>query len=279
MSTRNLILNADCRKCPVAAMLLSMLLFAFASHAKAGGISWHHWDADVFAGAKASNKMLMINVGYEGCTACRYMDENTFRDDNVIALLNEHFVSIQVDSEARPDIGERYSDWAWPATAFLHPDGTQIFALRGSRKADKFAAILENLVKRHVAGTLKTDQRAPYGSPTEPHKGSLVDIQRQVRAQLDRSFDVERGGWGKGAKILEYPGPVLQLFMRGYLYDEANLTARGLLTTRGFAQQTDPIWGGVFYASINSWTKNDIEESTINPIQSCPSFPQPLELP
>ena len=46
----------------------------------------------------------------------------TIADADVIRLTNEHFIAIQVDSEARPDIGEPYSDWAWPATIFMPPD-------------------------------------------------------------------------------------------------------------------------------------------------------------
>lgn len=242
--------------------LLSLMILNTQSFAASEQINWRHWEPEVFAQASAAKKMLMVNVGYEGCTACRYMDENTFKDRKVIDLLNEHFISIQVDSEARPDIGERYSDWAWPATAFLHPDGTQIFALRGSRRAEKFLPILNNLITRHANGTLKTDDRAPYGAVSKPTQEPLQEIRRQVRSQLDRSFDDQRGGWGTGAKVLEYPGPTLQLFMRGYFYEDKQSAARALKTARGFSLQTDKVWGGVFYASVKSWT-NTIKEKRL----------------
>ncbi|MEM7468334.1 MAG: DUF255 domain-containing protein, partial [Pseudomonadota bacterium] len=235
---------------------------ANAATANSGAISWHHWSAEPFESAKELNKLIIVNVGYEGCTACRYMDENTFRDPRVIELLEKNFVSIQVDSEARPDIGERYSDWAWPATAFLHPDGRQIFAIRGSRRAAKFATMLENLIARQKSGQLQVDGRAPYGSPDDPVTEPLVEILAQVRRQLDRSFDDKRGGWGSNVKILEYPGPTLQLFMRAHLYADDQARSRALLTTAGFTQQTDSVWGGFFYASINSWT-NTIKEKLL----------------
>ena len=43
-----------------------------------------------------------------------------FANSVVIDLVNDNFVAIQVDSEDRPDIGERYSDWTWPANAFMN---------------------------------------------------------------------------------------------------------------------------------------------------------------
>lgn len=88
----------------------------------------------------------MINVGHEGYIACRWMEERTFENPDVIKILNQHFVSIQVDSEARPDIGERYSDWAWPATAFMTPAGEQVLAIRGSRGPEKFLTIVNKLI-------------------------------------------------------------------------------------------------------------------------------------
>ena len=215
-------------------------------------VQWRHWEAAAFNEAKEANLPIMVAVGHEGCTACRMMEQNTFSNAGVIALLNEHFVPIQVDCEARPDIGERYSDWAWPARAFLKPDGTQVFAIRGSRRPDDFTKLLNRVIERHRAGELKTDHLAPYGAPTAVQDGPLADIRAQVREQLDDSFDQKRGGWGS-AKVLEYAEPTLQLFRRGHLYADETSTQRAALTANGFFQQTDPVWGGMFYASFGRW--------------------------
>ena len=234
---------------------LSILIFALgftATCIAADRVQWRHWEASAFNEARSANLPIMVAVGHEGCTACRMMEENTYSDERVIALLNEHFVPIQVDCEARPDIGERYSDWAWPATAFLKPDGTQVFAIRGSRRPGKFTRLLQRVIERHRAGELKTDQLAPYGAPTAIQDGPLADIRAQVREQLDDSFDQERGGWGS-AKILEYAEPTLQLFLRSHLYDDEISAWRAELTANGFVQQTDPVWGGMFYASFGRW--------------------------
>ena len=165
------------------------------------------------------------------------MEETTFRDPGVIALLNEAFIPIQVDSEARPDIGERYSDWAWPATAFLKPDGTQVFAIRGSRRPGDFTRLLEQVRERHLAGELKTDALAPYGAPTQSIDGPLEQLRTQVYQQLDRGFDDQRGGWGD-VKILETAAHTLQLFMRAHVHGDAQARRRAVLTAEGFLQQT-----------------------------------------
>ena len=115
-------------------------------------IDWHDWELEAFEAAKTQDKIIIVDVGMEGCAACARMDAHTYSDDRVIKLLGEHFVAIEVDAEARPDIGERYSDWAWPATIFLAPDATQILAVRGNRMPRNFIPILDDLIAKHEAG-------------------------------------------------------------------------------------------------------------------------------
>ena len=115
-------------------------------------IDWQDWGSAPFERARYDNKMILIDVGMEGCTACRWMDEITYTNPGVVKLVNEYFVPIMVDAESRPDIGERYSDWAWPATIFLDPDSTQVLALRGHRQPRNSIPILNELLANDKAG-------------------------------------------------------------------------------------------------------------------------------
>jgi len=216
-------------------------------------IAWYDWDATPFEQAKRSKKLIMVNVGHEGCVACRWMEQQTFTDPEVIKLLGENFISISVDSEARPDIGERYSDWAWPATAFMTPDGQQVLAIRGNRRPENFIPILQKLIKGFANGSLEPDKLAPYAAQPKPRRTALTDIRDQVRTQLDDDFDNQRGGWGDSLKVLEYAEPILQYFLRYHLESNPRDKERAIKTVNGFMQQTDPVWGGLFYVSFGQW--------------------------
>ena len=213
----------------------------------AADINWKHWELEAFERAKAENKIILVSVGMEGCAACARMESQTYTDDNVIDLVNEHFVAIEVDAEARPDIGERYSDWAWPATIFMAPDTTQVLAIRGNRVPRNFIPILNDMVERHANGNLEADPRSPYAAPPQPAQTELSMIRDDVRAQIDRSLNRKYGGWGRTGIGGEQSGSRLRhLYLRAHLYADAGLKDIALKGSAGFLKAIDPVWGGSY---------------------------------
>ena len=226
------------------------MLLASGSAATAG-IDWHHWEISAFETAKSQNKIILVNVGMEGCAACARMEAQTYADGGVIDLINEHFIAIEVDAEARPDIGERYSDWAWPATIFLAPDSTQVLAVRGNRLPRNFIPILNSLIEKHEAGTLEPDPRSPYAAPPQPQDTDLTLIRDNLRSQIDRSLNRKYGGWGRSGIGGEQSGSRLRhLYLRAHLYDDAELRELALKGSAGFLNAIDPVWGGSYSAAF-----------------------------
>ncbi len=226
------------------------LIFVPAAFA-ADSIDWHDWEIAAFERAQAENKIILVSVGMEGCGACARMEALTYTDSGVIERLNENFIAIEVDAEARPDIGERYSDWAWPATIFMAPDATQVLAIRGNRLPRNFNPILDDLVAKHAAGKLEPDPNSPYAAPPAPAETELTRVRDDLRAQLDRSLNHKYGGWGRSGIGGEQSGSRLRhLYMRAHMYDDAALMELSLKGSAGFLNAIDPVWGGVYIASF-----------------------------
>ncbi len=99
-------------------------------------VDWYEWGEEALAAAKAQNKVLIISIGYAACHWCHVMAHESFSDDTVAAFMNEHFISVKVDREERPDIDSIYMDAAqlisgsggWPLNAFALPDGRPFYA-------------------------------------------------------------------------------------------------------------------------------------------------------
>src|SRR5262249_59173344 len=66
---------------------------------------------------------------------CHVMEHESFEDPEIGKLLNDHFVSIKVDREERPDLDQIYMAFVqestghggWPMSVFLTPDGKPFF--------------------------------------------------------------------------------------------------------------------------------------------------------
>lgn len=219
--------------------------------ARAQEIPWQDWSIAPFEQAKKQNKIILVNVGMEGCAACARMESITYADPDVISLISEHFVAIAVDSEARPDIGERYSDWAWPATIFMAPDTTQVLAVRGNRLPRNFIPILKDLISKHEAGTLEADPRSPYAAPPRPQATELTLIRDSLRRQIDRSLNRKYGGWSPSGIGGEQSGSRLRhLYLRAHMYDDEDLLQVALRGSAGYLRNIDPVWGGVYSRSF-----------------------------
>jgi len=96
----------------------------------ANPVDWYPWGDEAFAKALAEDKPIFLSIGYSTCHWCHVMERESFEDEHVAALLAEHFVSVKVDREERPDIDRVYMTamqalgmgGGWPLTVFLTPD-------------------------------------------------------------------------------------------------------------------------------------------------------------
>ncbi len=93
-------------------------------------VDWFPWGDEAFARARAENKPIFLSLGYSTCHWCHVMERESFEDEAVAGILNEHFVSIKVDREERPDVDKIYMTFVqsttggggWPLNVFLTPD-------------------------------------------------------------------------------------------------------------------------------------------------------------
>ncbi len=103
--------------------------------ASSSAIRWQGWSPQTLALARSLNRPILIDIGAVWCHWCHVMDETTYADSQVAAVLNSNFVPVKVDTDERPDIDEYYQNAAaqltgaggWPLTCFTTPDGALFF--------------------------------------------------------------------------------------------------------------------------------------------------------
>jgi uncharacterized protein YyaL (SSP411 family) len=93
-------------------------------------IDWWPWCDEALEQAKRQDKPIFLSIGYSSCHWCTVMEGEAFSDQAVAQYMNEHFISIKVDREERPEIDSIYmqalqmmtGQGGWPLNIFLSPD-------------------------------------------------------------------------------------------------------------------------------------------------------------
>ncbi|MDX9857975.1 MAG: thioredoxin domain-containing protein [candidate division Zixibacteria bacterium] len=99
-------------------------------------VNWFPWGEEALTKARQETKPIFLSIGYAACHWCHVMERESFEDPQMAEVLNEHFVSIKVDREQRPDLDHIYMSFTqaltgsggWPMSVFLTPDLKPFFA-------------------------------------------------------------------------------------------------------------------------------------------------------
>src|SRR5262249_38316994 len=134
----------------------------------------------------------------EWCHWCHVMDETTYLDPSVGALIASRFVAVRVDIDERPDFAERYAEDGWPPTILLAPDGTELGKLRGYPPPERPLQGLQQVTRGTTASHGERSESA--AEPPAP-VDALGWIAARVARDLDGYYDDDEGGWGARQKM------------------------------------------------------------------------------
>lgn len=197
-------------------------------------VAWFPWGEEAFTRATAEQKPVFLSIGYATCHWCHVMAEESFMDQEVAALLNDHYIAIKVDREERPDIDQVYmavcqmmtGSGGWPLTIIMTPDRRPFFAATYIPKQSRFgggAGMLELLPKVaqvwrekpedliDVAARVVDALRQPTHAGAGPEP--TADLLSAGYRALAVTFDPVRGGFGDAPK---FPAPHNLLFLLRY---------------------------------------------------------------
>jgi uncharacterized protein YyaL (SSP411 family) len=239
-------------------------------------VDWYPWGDEAFARAGAEDKPVLLSVGYAACHWCHVMEHESFEDEEIARLMNEHFVSVKVDREERPDVDGLYMDavvamtghGGWPMTVFLTPEGKPFlggtyFPPEPRRGLPSFPQVLHAVAEAYrtrrddleqQAGMLvdairQASERPPSGEPL------TSDLLAGAVPALRRAFDPEEGGFGGAPKFP--PASAIELLLRLHERDgsEDALAMATLTLDRMAAGGMWDVLGGGFhrYAVDGHW--------------------------
>lgn len=185
-------------------------------------VDWYPWGEEAIHKAQREGKPILLSIGYAACHWCHVMERECFENPEIAQYLNEHFVSIKVDREERPDLDEIYmtavqvltGQGGWPLTVFLTPDLKPFYGGTYFPPQDRWGrpglltvlrAIIELYHKEREKIVEQADRLTQYlGALHQPKSSAGLltpDLLQGAYLASLHSFDREHGGFGGAPKF------------------------------------------------------------------------------
>jgi uncharacterized protein YyaL (SSP411 family) len=188
-------------------------------------VDWYPWGEEALERARGEGKPIFLSIGYSACHWCHVMERESFEDERIAELLNEHFVCIKVDREERPDVDEIYMTavqlmtgrGGWPLSVFLSPDlvpffGGTYFPPESKYGQPGFRDILTRIVDAWENQRDALDQSGEQlldaiekSAAASPSVSKVADLKsatvREAVQSFVYTFDAIWGGFGGAPKF------------------------------------------------------------------------------
>ena len=211
-------------------------------------VDWYAWGDEAFARARAEDKPVLVSIGYSACHWCHVMEHESFEDEAVAAIQNEHFINIKVDMEERPDVDQIYMNFVqmttgrggWPMNVFLTPEKLPFFGGTYFPPSPRYGMASWQQILMSIAEAYRERrdelQRSAVDIVGELRRMSIVetvpgalstDMLDAAFVSFTRTFDAVNGGFGGAPK---FPGAMSLEFLLRYHHRTGDDMALSIVT-------------------------------------------------
>jgi uncharacterized protein len=194
-------------------------------------VDWHPWGEEALEKSRREEKPIFLSIGYAACHWCHVMEHESFEDQAIAAIMNEHFVNIKVDREERPDLDNIYmqavvsmtGQGGWPMSVFLTPEGQPFyggtyFPPEPRYHMPSFREVLLSVERvwredreQILESSLKITQHIQNAGLAQSQQTEIhISILQEAVTRLGQAYDWKDGGWGQAPK---FPQPMAIEFL------------------------------------------------------------------
>jgi len=201
-------------------------------------VQWLEWGSAAFERAEREDKPILLDIGAVWCHWCHVIDRESYENEEIARLINQHYVAVKVDRDERPDIDSRYQtavsalsgQGGWPLTAFLTPDGKPFYGGTYFPPDDRYGRpgmkrILETIAQSYRSNRTQIHTsaeqiaealgRAERFQSAPGAQGGAATVVGDILQNIVGLYDAENGGFGRAPK---FPHPTaLELLLDQYL--------------------------------------------------------------
>ena len=235
-------------------------------------VHWQPWGENIWERAEKEDKLVLISIGYSSCHWCHVMEEETFENDSVARFMNEHFISVKVDREERPDVDQVYmtavqlmtGSGGWPLNVVTLPNGKPVYG--GTyHSRERWIEVLnevENTYRKNPERLYEYGERVAQGVAEVnlfPEPSGPSDLDAGAMAAAIESWagrwDMDWGG-NAGPQKFMLPPNLNFLMAYGHLSSDQRVSShlKTTLDRMALGGVFDQIGGGFFrYSTDPKW--------------------------
>jgi len=242
-------------------------------------VHWREWGDEAFAQAQREDKPILLDIGAVWCHWCHVMDRESYENEAVAEIINQHYVAVKVDRDERPDIDARYQmavsaltgQGGWPLTTFLTPEGKPFYGGTYFPPDDAmgrpgFKRVLQSIAQNYrthrpeiwssagqITEAMNTLEK--YGKEGKSADEAVAD--RMIQS-AGRMFDRQYGGFGSAPKF--FHSSALELLLDAYLESHQEWLLGAVTTTLEYVGR-----GGVYDQIGGGFHRYSVDERWIVP--------------
>jgi thiol:disulfide interchange protein len=136
-------LLAHRREIQMKTTIAILLVMGMLPPVAAEGVAWQPWSDDQFYRAGARGKLVLLDLSAEWCAFCRRMEATTWKDPEVVELVERYYLPVRVVDERHPKMAARYREHGRPALVIYDASGRELLRKRGYLKPQWMIWLLE----------------------------------------------------------------------------------------------------------------------------------------
>ena len=191
-------------------------------------VAWQPWGESAVEYARQHNKILFLSIGYFACHWCHVMQQESYKNKEIAAFINQHFVAVKIDRELQPALDRRLMDFTqriigrggWPLNVFVAPNGHPVYSLLYA-PPEQFMQVLQKMQAvwqadpEQVLKLISDEGEKPFADkPAELDSGRFLKILNDASKSIMNRADLLSGGFGEQQKFPSVPQ--LQFLLKEY---------------------------------------------------------------
>lgn len=169
--------------------------------------------------AKGEGKLFFVDFYANWCTPCKWMEESTFKDPEVVNVMEASYVPYKVDIDEQEgyQLKKKYGVKLLPTILIFNKKGELVERVEETLDARKLTGLLKFHSENEVAGVSHQPNRSPsHGTQPSSDSEQLEELYKNYREKLERenrTFNAQIGNYANYQDASKFVSTIKKKFL------------------------------------------------------------------